>query len=153
MNPGFVSGLVYAVSYDHPIPDASLIERLRQREGCWQWDEDGRDLSENIWNFGHRVEMHIDEATRGHFVHGVVLSGNFELVVDGYGPPTIMRPGLVYLLDPQVRHGAPGGSPEPIIVYVEQADPRKYDAESLYARAIAAAEALVISPQPDPEAI
>lgn len=103
-------------------PPQALVNALLQRDGQWLYDEDGRDLTEFLWNFGSKVEMHTDEFGPGCVIAGYVLSGQFDLVVDG-SPLLPLRPGDVYLLDPDVLHGVPDGSFGDIICYVRKLRP------------------------------
>lgn len=139
-----------AYHFDPPSPE--LMQTLREREGCYEFDEDGRDLSEHIWRFGQTVAMHVDEAAPGDWVFGVVLSGAFWLFVEGQCG-FWFRPGTVYRLDPRVRHGAPSGSQTEIIVYTRFGKPEDFAPATLWQEAMAEAEALVNSPQPDPEGL
>lgn len=105
------------------LPDPETVKHLLTLDGLYLWDEDGRDITECLWNFGRTVNMHVDDFFPGHPVIGYVLSGEFDLHVDGHDP-TPLRPGMVYLLDPLTPHGVPNPSTAPMLIYVRQSGPK-----------------------------
>lgn len=134
-------------------PPADAVANLLQRDGLEYWDEAGRDLSENIYNFGSVVEMHTDDSFANWVVLGYVLHGDFQLEVSGHAPIHVTA-GMVYQLDPLVLHGVPSPSNGKMLIFFRDYAIGERPELAVFAQeGIEAAIALAANPEPPAEVL
>lgn len=135
-----------------PLDAAEAITELLSRDGNYEWDEDGRDLSARLWNMGSYVSMHVDDFNPGDRVWGLVLNGSFDLQVEG-AQPVPLGPGDIYVLDPLVPHGVPDRSVGTILLYVQDvaADTPLPTPEEMRITALSHAREVASKPPPEPD--
>ncbi len=88
---------------------AKAARRLRR-----QWEQssvptDGNELRQldlDIWAIDKALGMHTDKTAKGHWVIGLVLVNDLNLVLNAGDMIHDIRPGTVYTLDGRRAHGA-----------------------------------------------